>query len=68
MIKNYLITYIFIFFSFSGCSFFEKVLEEEDTTVGLSAAQLYKEGKEFLNLEDFPNAIKYFDPKITELF
>tara|TARA_Y100000768_G_scaffold50742_1_gene33157 strand:- start:1589 stop:2389 length:801 start_codon:yes stop_codon:yes gene_type:complete len=37
------------------------MLEEEDTTVGLTAAQLYNEGKEFLNLEDFNNAIRYFE-------
>tara|TARA_B100001287_G_scaffold235178_1_gene207217 strand:+ start:842 stop:1642 length:801 start_codon:yes stop_codon:yes gene_type:complete len=37
------------------------MLEEEDTTVGLTAAELYGEGKEFLNLEDFNNAIKYFE-------
>ena len=46
---------------FSGCSYLEKILEEEDTTVGLSAEQLYTEGKQFLNLEDFVNAIKYFE-------
>tara|TARA_B100000214_G_scaffold357133_1_gene316403 strand:- start:137 stop:979 length:843 start_codon:yes stop_codon:yes gene_type:complete len=44
-----------------GCSFLDKMLEEEDTTVGLTAAQLYQEGKEFLNLEDFNNAIRYFE-------
>tara|TARA_B100000886_G_scaffold61350_4_gene37961 strand:- start:1249 stop:2049 length:801 start_codon:yes stop_codon:yes gene_type:complete len=37
------------------------MLEEEDTTVGLTAAELYGEGKEFLNLEDFNNAIEYFE-------
>jgi len=58
---KFLATYIIILCFFSGCSYFEKILEEEDTTVGLSAEQLYTEGKQFLNLEDFVNAIKYFE-------
>lgn len=58
---KFLATYIIIMCFFSGCSYLEKILEEEDTTVGLSAEQLYTEGKQFLNLEDFVNAIKYFE-------
>ena len=58
---KFLATYIIILCFFSGCSYLEKILEEEDTTVGLSAEQLYTEGKQFLNLEDFVNAIKYFE-------
>jgi len=58
---KFLATYIIIICSFSGCSYLEKILEVEDTTVGLSAEQLYTEGKQFLNLEDFVNAIKYFE-------
>ena len=61
MIRKYLVTYLIITCLFSGCSFIDKMWEEEDTTVGLTAAQLYNEGKEFLNLEDFNNAIRYFE-------
>ena len=61
MIRKYLVTCLIITCLFSGCSFLDKMLEEEDTTVGLTAAQLYREGKEFLNLEDFNNAIRYFE-------
>ncbi len=61
MMKNYLIPYVFVLLLLSGCSYFERILEEEDTTVGLTAEQLYAEGKEFLNLDDFANAIKYFE-------
>ena len=62
MIRKYLLTCLIITCLLPGCSFFEKILvEEEDTTVGLTAAQLYNEGKEFLNLEDFNNAIRYFE-------
>ena len=61
MIRKYLVTCLIITCLFSGCSFLDKMLEEEDTTVGLTAAQLYSEGKEFLNLEDFNNAIRYFE-------
>ena len=61
MNRKYLVTCLIITCLFSGCSFLDKMLEEEDTTVGLTAAQLYTEGKEFLNLEDFNNAIRYFE-------
>ena len=61
MIRKYLVTYLVIICLLPGCSFLDKMLEEEDTTVGLTAAQLYLEGKEFLNLEDFNNAIRYFE-------
>ena len=61
MIRKYLATYLLIASFLQGCSFLDKMLEEEDTTVGLTAAQLYQEGKEFLNLEDFNNAIRYFE-------
>ncbi len=61
MTKKYLLTCLIITCLLSGCSFLDKMLEEEDTTVGLTAAELYGEGKEFLNLEDFNNAIKYFE-------
>ena len=61
MIRKYLVTCLIIICLLPGCSFLDKMLEEEDTTVGLTAAQLYSEGKEFLNLEDFNNAIRYFE-------
>ena len=53
MTRKYLLTCLIITCLLSGCSFLDKMLEEEDTTVGLTAAELYGEGKEFLNLEDF---------------
>ena len=45
----------------SSCSYWEGVLEEPDPTIGMSAAQIYGEGRAFLDAEDYPNAIIYFD-------
>ena len=45
----------------SSCSYWEGVFKEQDPTVGMSAAQIYGEGKFFLDSEDYPNAIIYFD-------
>ena len=45
----------------SSCSYLEGVFKEADPTIGLSAAQIYGEGKAFLDVEDYPNAIRYFD-------
>ena len=45
----------------SSCSYWEGVFKEADPTRGLSAAQIYGEGKAFLDVEDYPNAIRYFD-------
>ncbi len=45
----------------SGCSYWENVFKEVDPTIGMSAAQIYSQGKEFLDAEDYPNAIRYFD-------
>ena len=45
----------------SSCSYWENVLKEADPTVGMSAAEIYAQGKEFLDVEDYPNSIKYFD-------
>ena len=45
----------------SGCSYWESVLKETDTSLGMSAAEIYTQGKAFLDVEDYPNAIKYFD-------
>ena len=45
----------------SSCSYLEGVFKEAGPTIGLSAAQIYGEGKAFLDVEDYPNAIRYFD-------
>lgn len=45
----------------SSCSYWEGVFKEADPTAGMSAAQIYGEGKAFLDAEDYPNAIIYFD-------
>lgn len=45
----------------SSCSYWTNVLKEADPTVGMSAAEIYTQGKEFLDVEDYPNSIKYFD-------
>ena len=45
----------------SSCSYWEGVLKQADPTVGMSAAEIYTQGKEFLDVEDYPNSIKYFD-------
>ena len=45
----------------SSCSYWESALKEADPTVGMSGAEIYAQGKEFLDVEDYPNSIKYFD-------
>jgi outer membrane protein assembly factor BamD len=45
----------------SSCSYWTNVLKEADPTVRMSAAEIYTQGKEFLDVEDYPNSIKYFD-------
>ena len=45
----------------TGCSYWENVFKEQDSSIGMSAAEIYSEGKAFLDVEDYPNAIKYFD-------
>jgi len=45
----------------SSCSYWEGVFKEQDPTIGMSAAQIYGEGRSFLDAEDYPNAIRYFD-------
>ena len=45
----------------SSCSYWEGVFKETDPTIGMSAAQIYGEGKAFLDAEDYLNAIVYFD-------
>ena len=58
--KILLINLIFSVF-LSSCSYWEGVFKEQDPTIGMSAAQIYGEGKFFLDAEDYPNAITYFD-------
>ena len=45
----------------SSCSYWESALKQADPTIGMSAAEIYAQGKEFLDVEDYPNSIKYFD-------
>ena len=45
----------------SSCSYWEGAFKEPDPTIGMSAAQIYAEGRAFLDVEDYPNAIMYFD-------
>ena len=45
----------------SSCSYWEGVFKEADPTIGMSAAQIYGEGKAFLDAEDYLNAIRFFD-------
>ena len=45
----------------SSCAYWEDVFEDLDPTVGMSAAQIYGQGREFLDAQDYPNAIKFFD-------
>ena len=45
----------------SSCSYWEGAFKEPDPTIGMSAAQIYGEGRAFLDAEDYPNAIMYFD-------
>ena len=52
---------LMIMASLTSCSYFSDILKEPDPTLGMSAASLYGQGKEFLDAEDYPNAIKYFD-------
>ena len=45
----------------SSCSYIEKALEEPDPTINMSAAEIYVEGKDFLDAQDFINAIRLFE-------
>ena len=45
----------------SSCPYWEDAFKVPDPTVGMSAAQIYAEGRAFLDAEDYPNAIVYFD-------
>ena len=52
---------ILMVFLLSSCSYWEGMLKETDASLGMSAAEIYTQGRAFLDVEDYPNAIKYFD-------
>ena len=61
MPRLFRLSYILLIMIFSGCSSLGSIFEEKDPTVGLTASQLYAQGKEFLDAADFNNAIKLFE-------
>ena len=61
MQRLFRLSYILLIITFSGCSSLGSIFEEKDPTVGLTASQLYAQGKEFLDAADFNNAIKLFE-------
>ena len=61
MTRVFRLSYILLIMTFSGCSSLGNIFEEKDPTVGLTASQLYAEGKQFLDAADFNNAIKLFE-------
>ena len=61
MQRLFRLSYILLILTFSGCSSLGSIFEEKDPTVGLTASQLYAQGKEFLDAADFNNAIKLFE-------
>ncbi len=61
MKQKILVIHFTLIFLLSSCSFLDTVFEEKDSTVGMTAEQLYTEGKLFLSAEDFINAIRVFE-------
>ena len=61
MTRLFRLSYILLIMTLSGCSSLGSFFEEKDPTVGLTASQLYAQGKEFLDAADFNNAIKLFE-------
>ena len=61
MPRLFRLSYILLIMTLSGCSSLGSIFEEKDPTVGLTASQLYAQGKEFLDAADFNNAIKLFE-------
>ena len=61
MVRLYRLSYILLIMTLSGCSSLGSIFEEKDPTVGLTASQLYAQGKQFLDAADFNNAIKLFE-------
>tara|TARA_B100000427_G_C15470188_1_gene578165 strand:+ start:182 stop:1060 length:879 start_codon:yes stop_codon:yes gene_type:complete len=56
-----LFIYISLAVTINGCTYWNEMMREVDTTKSLTPAQIYNDGKEFLNAGDFVNAIKYFE-------
>ena len=61
MARLFRLSYILLIMTLSGCSSLGNIFEEKDPTVGLTASQLYAQGKQFLDAADFNNAIKLFE-------
>lgn len=61
MTRLFRLSYILLIMTLSGCSSLGSIFEEKEPTVGLTASQLYAQGKEFLDAADFNNAIKFFE-------
>ena len=61
MSRIFLLSYIFLIITLPGCSSLGGIFEEKDPTIGLTASQLYAQGKEFLDAADFNNAIRLFE-------
>ena len=61
MARLFRLSYILLILTLSGCSSLGNIFEEKDPTVGLTASQLYAQGKQFLDAADFNNAIKLFE-------
>ena len=61
MARLFRLSYVLLIMTLSGCSSLGSIFEEKDPTVGLTASQLYAQGKEFLDAADFNNAIKLFE-------
>ena len=61
MTRLFRLSYILLIMTLSGCSSLGSFFEEKDSTVGLTASQLYAQGNEFLDAADFNNAIKFFE-------
>ncbi|MEC8996153.1 MAG: outer membrane protein assembly factor BamD [Pseudomonadota bacterium] len=56
-----LFIYILLLVTINSCTYWNDLVREQDKTKNLSPAQIYNEGKAFLNAADFVNAIKYFE-------
>ena len=61
MARLFRLSYVLLIMTLSGCSSLGSIFDEKDPTVGLTASQLYAQGKEFLDAADFNNAIKLFE-------
>ncbi|MEC9205634.1 MAG: outer membrane protein assembly factor BamD [Pseudomonadota bacterium] len=52
---------ISMMFIMNSCAYFSEFTKEVDETKEMGPAQIYSEGKSFLDAQDFPAAIKYFE-------